>query len=244
MERSELYDAVFRRRSVRKYAGPLEQEMLDKVRAFAASLRPLSPGIRTEVRLLGSEDVKGPFKVDAPHFLAIYSEDREGGPENAGFMLQQADLFLSAHGIGSCWQGGPKPAKDMRDHDGLEFVIAMAFGRPGEEVHRKSVAEFKRKPLSEITDLAGMDALLEPVRLAPSGMNRQPWYLTGGDGAVNVLSARTMLAGRMSRIDGGIALCHLWLSASRAGKAEISVDPPSGEKLRRGYEYIATVKGG
>nr|WP_243687870.1 nitroreductase family protein [Methanobacterium formicicum] len=28
-----------------------------------------------------------------------------------GFLLQQMDLFFSAHGLGSCWQGIPQPKK-------------------------------------------------------------------------------------------------------------------------------------
>jgi len=243
MEQSELYEAIFKRRSVRKYAGPLDQATLDEISSFAASLRPLFPKIRTEVRVLGGDEVKGPFKVGAPHILAIYSEAAEGDAANAGFMLQQVDLFLSAKGIGSCWQGGPKPPRGERSVSGLEFVICLAFGRPGEEVHRKSISEFKRKPLGEITDITGADELLEPVRLAPSGMNRQSWFLTGSADAVQVLAARSLVGDRLGRIDAGIALCHLWLSASRTGKeVDVVVEPPSADRLRRGYVYVATVK--
>mgnify|MGYP000901087249 FL=1 len=237
-----MYEAMFKRRSIRRYAGPIGADVMAEVEAFARSLRPLDPGIRTEVRFLDDEEVHGPFKVAAPHFLAIYSEAAGDHAANAGFMLQQMDLFLSSRGIGSCWQGGPKPPREAREVSGLKYVIGLAFGRPGEEVHRRSVAEFKRKPLAEITDIKGMDDVLEAARLAPSGMNRQGWYFTGGDGSVDVLSARTLLAGRMGQIDAGIALCHLWLSASHGGKgADVVIEPPSAG-VRRGYEYVATVK--
>ena len=237
-----MYEAMFKRRSIRRYAGPINADAMAEVEDFARSLRPLDPGIRTEVRFLEDGGVRGPFKVAAPHFLAIYSEATGDHAANAGFMLQQMDLFLSSRGIGSCWQGGPKPPKEAREASGLKYVIGLAFGRPGGEVHRRSVAEFKRKPLAEVTDIEGMDDVLEAARLAPSGMNRQGWYFTGGDGSVDVLSARTPLAGRMGRIDAGIALCHLWLSASHGGKvADVVIEPPSAG-VRRGYDYVATVK--
>ena len=51
---------------------------------------------------------------EAPHFLAFFSEVKDGYAANAGFMMQQMDLFLSANGIGSCWQGGPKPIRESR----------------------------------------------------------------------------------------------------------------------------------
>jgi len=164
MNADELYRAIFERRSVRKYAGPLDQAEMDKVRSYTATLEPLFPELPFELRFMGSEDVKGLFKVSAPHFLGFYSAPGEGAGANAGFMLQQVDLFLSASGIGCCWQGGPKPVgKESGDK---KFIIALAFGKPAEEVHRDT-SGFKRKPLSEITALSGLDELLEPARPGP-----------------------------------------------------------------------------
>lgn len=68
-------------------------------------------------------------------------------------MLQQRDLFFSANGIGSCWLGGSKPTKNIEPVAGLEFVVIMAFGKPGDALYRKGTSEIKRKPLSGITDI-------------------------------------------------------------------------------------------
>ena len=65
-------------------------------------------------------------------------------------MLQQMDLFLSANGIGSGWQGMPRLTKEILNTSKLEFVILLAFGKPKERLHRETVSEFKRKPLREI----------------------------------------------------------------------------------------------
>ena len=234
-----LYDAIFKRRSVRSYSGPLTAEMMEKVEEFARSLTPLHPGIRTELRLLNGDDVRGPFKVAAPHFLVLYSEPGEGSAANAGFLLQQMDLFLSSNGIGSCWQGGPRPSEG-HSADGKEFIISLALGMSDGEVHRRDVREFKRKVMGEITSLTGMNELLEPARLAPSAMNRQNWYFTGDRNGIRVHHARSVLIGRMNQVNAGIALCHIWLAALHSGKdarlvCEEEVSSP------KGYSYAASV---
>lgn len=242
LKKEEMYEAIFKRRSVRRYAGPLDAGALAEVESFARFLKPLHPDIRTEVRVLNDDGVRGPFKVAAPHFLAIYSEAADYHAANAGFMLQQMDLFLSSQGIGSCWQGGPKPAGDAKKVSGLNFVISLAFGRPGEDVHRRSVAEFKRKPMRDITDTRGMDDMLEAARLAPSGMNRQSWYFTGNENAVEVHYARSVMTDQMNRINAGIALCHLWLAALHAGRSgEVVIEPSGRGASPKGYTYVASI---
>jgi nitroreductase len=244
MEDSNLYQTIFRRKSIRNFdPSPLDHETLDLVASQFNKLEPMVPGIRTEMRLMTNQDVRGMFKVDAPHFLAIFSEQKDGYLLNAGFIMQQMDLFLSASGIGSCWQGGPKPTKGLRSVAGLEFVVLLAFGRPKEKVHRESVSEFKRKQLSEITDIKGRGDLLEPARLAPSGMNAQPWFFTDGNGAINAYYHKSIIGDHMNQISVGISLCHIWLTSRHLMRnAEISIGPSSPGEGHRRYAYAASIK--
>lgn len=246
MGQDELYEAIFRRKSVREYApGPLEADAMAKISSFMTGLRPAFPGIRTELRIMTNAEVRGMFKVEAPHFLAVFSEAKEGYLTNAGFMLQQMDLFFSANGIGSCWQGGPKAVGKARKASDFEFVILMAFGRPAGDPHRKNALEFEREPLTKISGIRGYDDLLEPARLAPSGMNNQPWYFTGGNGTIHVHSAKSLILDRMNRISAGIALCHLWLAAIHSGRTpEIVNDRSGGANPPKGYSYIVSLMTG
>jgi hypothetical protein len=243
MAQDEQYDAIFKRKSVRKYApGRLDAATMQKVVSKLKDLKPLFPEIRTELRVMTNPEVRGMFKVNAPHFLAFFSEVKDGYATNAGFMMQQMDLFLSANGIGSCWQGGPKPIRESRNASELEFVTLMAFGPPAEDVHRKSVSEFDREPLVKISDVKDNDDLLGPARLAPSGMNNQPWFFSGGNGAIHVSSAKSMIVDRMNRISAGIALCHMWLSATHSGKTVSFENDRSGDaNAPRKYSYVASL---
>ncbi|GAB4310613.1 MAG: nitroreductase family protein [Methanobacteriaceae archaeon] len=248
MENEEYYKTIFKRKSIRKYdPKPLDEEKIDEIKSFTRSLKPLYPDIKTELKIISGEDVKSLIQKKAPHYIAVFSENQEGYLTNIGFMLQQMDLYLSGHGIGSCWQGIPKPTKEVLKSSDLEFVILIAFGSPKEELYR-STSQFKRKSLNEITNIEGGDELLETVRIAPSATNSQPWYFTGNNDLIhcyckklNFLKAK--LLAEWNKIDMGIALYHLTVSAKHHNKTAKIIQDPEGEtNPPKGYYYIASVK--
>ncbi len=249
MEDKNLYEAIFKRKSIRQYdLTPLDEQTLAEVMAHTDTLKPLYDDIKIEVKLLSQQDVKGLFLAKAPHYLAVFSETQNGYLTNAGFMLQQMDLFFSANGIGSCWQGGPKPTKEILNRSKLEFVILLAFGKPKERLHRESVSEFKRKPLGEITDAKDADDLLEPARLAPSAVNRQQWFFTGSASTIHAYRTKSSILTafvfeRTSKVSMGIAICHVWIAAKHFGKeVEFISDKEAQKNPPSGHDYVITIK--
>ncbi len=243
LDHESLYKTIFGRKSVRTYAAEvLDDATLDRVRSAAKELVPLFPEIHVELEIVDGDFVRGRFKVDAPQFLAFFSEPKTGCHANAGFMMQQMDLWFSSNGIGSCWQGGPNVTESVESPAGMEYVIMLAFGKPGEDIHRKSVAEFKRDPLSKMSSVKNVDGMMEAARLAPSAMNNQPWFFTGDATKVNAYAGKSIIAGRMNQISTGNALCHLWLAAEHAGKKTAVLKDPSAMKSEpRGYAYTASL---
>ena len=250
-ESPNLYETLFKRKSVRKYdLTPLDEGTLAQIMAHTSALRPLNDNIKVEMKILPQKEVKGLLSAKAPHYIAVFSEVKDGYLTNAGFMLQQMDLFLSANGIGSGWQGMPKPTREILNGSKLEFVILLAFGNPEERMHRENVLGFKRKPLAEITDLKGEAEfeLLEPARLAPSAMNDQPWFFTGNAATLHVHRTRSsfikaFFLERMSKISMGIALCHVWIAARRFGKeVEFILDQEAQNNPPAGHDYVITMK--
>ena len=250
MEEKEFYSTIFKRKSVRNYESiPIDENLLTEISRFMESLNPLDPEIKTEIKIISGEHVKSLIpQKKSPHYFAVFSETKEGYLTNIGFMMQQMDLFLSANGIGSCWQGIPKPTKEVLKSSNLDFVILMAFGNSKEDLHRTNISQFKRKSLDEITDIKGEEQLLEPVRIAPSATNSQPWYFTRDNEVIhayckklNFLKAKLMA--KWNKIDMGIALYHLTVSVEHQGKkAEIIYDKDIENNPPRGYYYIASVK--
>lgn len=248
MNNNVLYDTIFRRKSVRRFdMTPLSQEKLDQLQDFIRNIKRLDENIITEFSVQSEKEVSSLFAIKAPQYLSLYSEKKGSYLINAGFILQQVDLFLSASGLGSCWLGVAKPNKDAaQSREGLEYIIMLAFGNPAEPVHRTSIDQFKRNSLTEISSIKEAEELLEPVRLAPSAANSQPWFFSGDTQEIVVSRKKLNLVkaqiyGKMNVIDVGIALCHLWLSAEHQGKA-VEFDLTEGGKAPGGYEYMTKVR--
>ncbi len=225
MDNKELYETIFKRKSIRKYdMTPLPDTDLDDLKNFVSQVKVLDPDIQYMCTYLAHGDVKNLLPIKAPHYICLYSEKKENYLMNAGFLLQQVDLYLSAKGIGTCWLGMAKPSKQVMLPIGdMEFIIMIAFGNTDELLHRTDTAVFIRKSMSAISTIEGADELLEPVRLSPSASNSQPWLFSG---TVDEIEVRREMPGvlkaplydRMNQIDIGIALCHLWLSLDHLGK--------------------------
>ena len=238
-----MKQTIYQRRSVRSYsAQPLPTETLTQISERIRSFTPLYPSIKVISKIVTREQVRTPFLWAPPHMLAIYSEEAEGDLENVGFLFQQADLYLQSIGLGSCWLGMGRMTKEGTSYAGdedLRFVILLAFGTPKDHPPRTGSADFKRRPLQEITDLP--DTRLEPARLAPSSINSQPWYFTHEDDVIHVYrtqpSRLRSLVG-MNRIDVGIALGQLYVHAPDTFRFFRADDPPT---LKGGY-YVGSLR--
>ncbi|MGB9979299.1 nitroreductase family protein [Methanobacterium sp.] len=251
MEKTEFYPTIFKRKSIRNFDLTLIDDVtLKEISEYLDSLKPIYNDIKTEFKIVSPTYVKRRMMKEAPHYIAVFSEVKEGYLTNIGFMLQQADLFFSTNGLGSCWQGIPAPTKELLNSSNLEFVIFIAFGKPKdpESLHRRSTSEFKRKPLSEITNITGADELLEVARIAPSATNSQPWFFTGNNGIIHAYSTKPgfikrLMVKKYIPIDVGIAICHLKIAAEHFGKkTEIVFDKTAKINSPNGHEYIVSLK--
>lgn len=216
----DLYPFITRRKSIRKYRQePLPGNRLQEILAYAKNLRALDEKIPYAILPATGAEISGMMAVKAPHYLVIYSDSTPEATANAGFLLAQMDLYLSAQGLGSCFLGMAKPRE--KTHAGLSGILTLAFGTPEEALHRKSIDEFSRKPLGEIC--RGQDSRMEAVRLAPSAVNGQPWYFICNKGSIDVYRKKLGLIkakifGSLQAFDMGIALCYLWLASEAEGR--------------------------
>ena len=225
-----LQEMIYRRKSCRSFtAQPVDPDTMEKILSF--QLKPLYPGIKVRMDIVGRDKVKCICPWTTPQLIAVYSEEAEGYSENIGFLFQQLELYLQTLGLGVCWLGmGRMNPKTAADVEGMKFVIMLAFGHPKGEQLRRELKHFKRKSMEQITDRA--DPRLEPARLAPSAVNSQPWFFAHEGEVIHVWCSR-----KGSRLDAGIALAHLYVSNEdtfRFFKADPVTDLP-------GYTYIGSV---
>lgn len=249
MKKDKLYSTIFQRKSIRNFdATPLDNDTLKEISDYLQALKPMNDNIKTEFKIVGPDEVKRRLMLKAPHFIAVFSQVKDDYLTNAGFMLQQMDLFLSRNGLGSCWQATPQPKKELMDSSKLKFVIFMAFGKPNQPLHRTSTSEFKRKSLPKITDITDADDLLEVVHLAPSAGNQQLWFFTGDENLIHAYSVKpNLLKAPFTRkyqpIDMGIAIYHLKIAVEHSGrKVEIVTDETAKMNPPNGQEYVASLK--
>lgn len=232
-----LYEFIPKRKSVRNYNNKRIDELtMLRIRDFISDIKPLSESIKIKFNIIESDgyikSFKGNFKaINAPYYIFITSEDKEGYLENAGFMGEQIVLYLTSLGLGTCWLGGMKPKKTFAE---LQYVLSIAFGYENEKVQKSNIRNVYRKSVEQIcikdpTD-DFMKKVVEYVRLAPSGINRQPWLLEPYKDKINVYcenesflthvkfkGVNLILPGvafkKMQYIDCGIALTHIYIYA-------------------------------
>jgi len=231
----EMNEIIRKRKSIRKYdLTPLDDATLEKIREQIKNVKPLYPDIRYSIETVSK--TKGMFGIKAPYYLIFGSEEKDGAYENIGFTGQQMDLFFSESGLGSCWLGAAKP--EEKEIGILPHVISMSFGKPAEPLYR-DISEFKRKPLSEISE--GTDERLGAARLAPSGVNAQNWYFIAENGKIHCYRKKPnpllgFMFNKLGCIDIGIALCHI-AEESADFKFAKETDAP----VRKGCVYMGTV---
>ncbi|MCL1801048.1 MAG: hypothetical protein FWG25_06775 [Promicromonosporaceae bacterium] len=236
-----LYSAMFTRKSTRKFLPePLSDAELQRLEEYLAGVRPLLPTSNFTHQVVGPDAVRGLAIPDAPHFLMISGPKQPLRNTCAGFLFQHADLYLFAHGFAARWLGMVKPKVKSPD-----FIIGIAFGKPAEPAMRTE-AEFDRKPLSEIS--TGYDPRLNAARLAPSGVNGQPWFfIVDDDGAIHVYYRKQLggvmgLAYHLTDLDVGIALCHLAVASDHEGKPfHFRTDGVGAPPAPKGFAYVGTV---
>lgn len=248
-----LYEAILKRRSIRKYKREvLPEQLLRQIGNFIKKAAPLYDTIRVESRILdhgrGEGDLRGLWKVEAPYYLVFFSEETDGYERNAGYILEQVVLYLTTKALGSCYLGAVK-VRDL-EIPGMKQVMVVAFGRPENALYREA-AMAKRLPLKELCIYKeepdeAMKTMLKAARLAPSSLNSQPWRFI-------VLRDRVMvfMCGEFSfksalpslcQFNLGIMLSHLSLAAEELWlEAEFQEDESLKKKSYKNGQYVVTV---
>ncbi|MFA6845312.1 MAG: nitroreductase family protein [Sphaerochaetaceae bacterium] len=217
----ELYDAIFKRKSMRKYDGTLTltTEELEGIVQKTRTIIPLYEKIKVKFALVPRKETTAKW---GEYCLLMYSEKDPNYLLNAGYMLQQMDLYCASLNIGSCWYGLAK----VKEHQvaGLEYVIMLALGKSSAHDFRTGISEFNRKDMGKIWQGDFSPKVKEAVRVAPSACNTQPWRIEE-KGSLVMVYQNTQLKSFIPKskrayfntIDLGIALCHLEIAFLHEG---------------------------
>ena len=174
------------------------------------------------------------FIKGATGFVAGAVENGPKDMEDYGYLLEQAVLFATDLGLGTCWLGGTFTKSSFADRlapTAAESIPAIvAIGHIDETMAKEQI---RRRPLSHRlpaaqlffergfdTPIAGrvpdgdagddVDArLLEAVRWAPSASNKQPWRIVRDGGDWHFYLQRTKGYGKGSLLFSVLRLADL-----------------------------------
>ncbi len=218
----ELYEAVFKRKSMRKFDEKLKisDEEMNLIQSKLKSLKKLTP--ETEVEFVIKPRRETNCRINAEYCILAYTQDKPLWKENIGYMLEQLDLYLATVNIGSCWYGLGKTKE--QELNGKLYAIMFCFGKSTSNDFRKDENEFDRKKVEDIWQGLKNDNIANAVRLAPSACNSQPWKVKNDGKEISVYQRQktdNVLTRALSKyfngFDMGIFLYILELALDKHG---------------------------
>jgi len=265
-----IVETIQKRRSVRTYNGePLSEVHIAQIKQYISQLQaPFD--VKARIELISTYVNDKPVKLGtygwikgACNYLTLIYEEAPFAETAAAFMFEQAVLFCTDLGLGTCWLGGSFNSNDFKKLIHLEtgemLRIVSPVGYAGEKTKKRFLEKYivnaekkhsTRKPFGylffnnsfskSLTEAnAGLYLTpLEMVRLAPSANNKQEWRVLLKDETLHFYMKPYK---RFDTIDMGIALCHFALTCKELGiegKFEILKDYPANEKLRYVISWI------
>jgi nitroreductase len=247
----DIYDAIFYRRSIKKYSNKrISKDLMQVIKDITDSLDSLDKDIDIQAHIIEREDKikkNKTFRLNAPYYILLTSEQKEGYLQNAGYTLHKVLLELVTLGLGTCWVESSLNIKDIGDNIGIKeghipvTMIAFGYADKNEKLFRKDIEEFKRRSIKDICKRVDSNwkDILEAARLAPSFKNSQPWFFYQGNGCINLYRKIGMHKGKleyMNKIDIGIVLRHIHISGEHYKRDVYTKKLGLKDKLAKSYE--------
>ncbi|MDD3174537.1 MAG: nitroreductase family protein [Herbinix sp.] len=248
------FDAIFSRRSIKHYLNEkLEWDVIANILDFANNLPMLIEGIAVEFKLVSNIETKqgfrGPFSMKAPYYLCISSEEKEDYLLNAGYLMQQLNLYMVSKGIATCFVIGD-PGHNLKSNMKYKYVVALAFGKTSSPLYRDS-SEANRLPEKDVIVYkeevsSDIKQVLTAARLAPSSYNSQPWRFVVYKNRIHVFTKKNTLITKAldfsKMVDMGIMLANLLLAADELW-VDVTLNKSETLKTKQFHsnEYIRTI---
>lgn len=142
---------------------------------------------------------------------------------NAGIIMEHIVIWLTQHGIASCWLGGTFSRSEaaalahLKTDEKIPAVVAYGIAAPNESmmsrVMKWAVKSKQRKPFDELFKVSAVSPFrdaLEMMRRAPSSLNKQPWRAVETQNGIDFYVAENTDS---NRLDLGIGLGNFTLAA-------------------------------
>jgi nitroreductase len=264
----KIIETIQKRRSVRTYTGePLSEEHVAQIKQYISQLQaPFD--VKARIELIHIHANEKPIKLGtygwvkgACDYLALIFESAPFAETAAAYIFEQAILYCTYLGLGTCWLGGSfnrgdfKKQIKLRSDEKLRIVSPVGYTSDKKRFLEKYIVNAEknhtsRKPFSELffdtdfntslteTKAGSFYTPLEMVRLAPSANNKQEWRVLFTDNTLHFYKKPYL---SFDSIDMGIALCHFELTCRGLGiegKYKVLEDFPKNDKLNYVISWI------
>ena len=216
-----MYESIFARKATKKFImEKIEQNTLDGIMRFANGLPMLMEHVSAEYRLMDNTNNSiTEYPIKAPYYFALTCDKDEDSLMNAGYLLQQMVLFLTAKGYGTYYlshftkEGFSKESTVNQQ----EPTVVIAFGKAKGSIIRESKKP-RRLPENNTviykTEVGShVKLMVKGARLAPSYLNSQPWRFVVYENRIHIFGKKTFLLEGVlhntKTIDMGIMLANL-----------------------------------
>jgi nitroreductase len=221
MENKDIYNAIWKRRSVRKYLEKhIEKSKIDVLRRSISSLNETS-GLTMEF-VEEFESFKTILTVVFKNVRsAIVVKGKTNDPnlnEKCGYYGEMIVLEATALGLGTCWVAGfNKRSKTLNAKDDETVLCVISIGYSAEEEDAATLRDVPHRKTISVADFLDGNTnvpewvitAMKAVQFAPTAMNSQKTRFRYADG---VLSAE-IKPSKLNMVDIGITKCHFELAA-------------------------------
>ena len=238
------YRSLKVRHSRRFFTGqPVDHEILDAMEDACTRFKPF-PGVRGVLVRQMKEDIfrglvgsYGKVRGATTYLAFLGDKEIEGVQERVGYCGEGLVLEATARGLSTCWIAGffdpYVTAQEIKPLSKEKIFAVSPLGYTTAEYNRDEkimstlVRSRKRKSLAQISRQINREkwppwalAGLEAARIAPSAVNRQPWFFSLDKRGVLLSMEKPGGHNHFSkRLDCGIAMLHFEIAARANGAA-------------------------
>lgn len=223
MENKDVYDAVWKRRSVRKYLDKHIEE--SKIEALRKSISDLNETSGLTMELVEESDsfrsIKAFMFKNVRTVIAVKGKTKDHDlNEKCGYYGEQIVLEATALGLGTCWVAATfkKRSSSLNIKDDETIVCAIPVGYGAEEtIGSANVMDVPQRKTISVSDFLGGNtkvpewilSAMRAVQFAPTAMNSQKARFSYSDGKLSIQIPHSEL----NMVDLGITKFHFELAA-------------------------------
>ncbi len=243
----ELYDAIFYRKSTRKYSlRNIKEEFMNEIKSVCENITYPNKKVNIKAHvverghlinlLMNKKD-----SIKAPHYIVVTSNEVEDYLFNVGYAMEEVVLKLTSLGIGTCWIESDLDIESMHEFikieeieeeeidkeelnlrkEKLQIIIAFGYPEESENIFRVNKSKVDRKHLKKICKNIDSELgdIVEAVRLSPSIKNSQPWIMYNKNNEIHFYKEKTKKKlDKINDISMGIAIRHFDIACKNFGQ--------------------------